>query len=98
PRHLPPFPTRRSSDLLSSLSVSPEIKLVAPNATAWTEVWRLDASAIWHAESKGIPVIHAAGATRTPEWRPWPGEEVTITVSRPRSEEHTSELQSLRHL
>jgi hypothetical protein len=61
------------------------ILLEAPHSLPWTEVWRLDASPVWHVERGGIPVVHAeegAGARR-PEWRPWPGEQVKIDVTRP---------------
>ncbi len=60
------------------------IHLEAPSTHAWSEVWRLDASAIWHVELEGIPVIHHQDEGRwLPEWRPWPGESVTLQVSRP---------------
>jgi hypothetical protein len=69
----------------SSLVIGSEITLKAPEAMPLTETWILDASPIWHCSASGIPVIHhqdAEGYWR-PQWRPWPGEQVTITVSRP---------------
>jgi hypothetical protein len=64
--------------------VSP-VKLVAPRGLPWTEVWRLDASPIWHVGLSGIPVVHqhTESGVRLPEWRPWPGEEVVIELRRP---------------
>ena len=61
------------------------VKLVAPKATTWTEVWRLDIGPIWHAKYGGIPFVHsqAQGGVSFPEWRPWPGEEATVELSRP---------------
>src|SRR5581483_69232 len=62
------------------------VKLVAPKNVAWTEIWKIDVGPIWHASFSGIPVVHAQpnGAGRSlPEWRPWPGEEADIEVSRP---------------
>jgi hypothetical protein len=60
------------------------IELRAPEATAWTEVWRLDASPIWHVEAGGIPVVHQQQqGRRFPEWHPWPGESISLEVSRP---------------
>jgi len=69
----------------STLETRPEIVLTAPKTLVWTEVWRLDASPLWHVEAQGIPAVHTAeGAeVRVPEWRPWPEETVKLAVSRP---------------
>lgn len=69
----------------SVLQKSNRISLHAPQTTAWAEDWRLDASPIWHVEASGIPVVHHRDAAGRwlPEWRPWPGESVTLTVTRP---------------
>ncbi|MDR3557465.1 MAG: hypothetical protein P4L55_22135 [Syntrophobacteraceae bacterium] len=72
----------------STLAQDPLIKLNASSgdgAVGWSESWVLDASPIWHCELKGIPIIHdqdEAGYWR-PEWRPWPGENIQIAVTRP---------------
>lgn len=57
--------------------------LTAPKALAWSESWKLDVSPIWHANVSGIPVIHGEANATVPEWRPWPGETVTIELLRP---------------
>lgn len=69
----------------SVLAERPAIRLRAPDVLAWTEVWRLDASPVWHVALDGIPRIHHHDETGAwlPEWRPWPGEEATIAVVRP---------------
>jgi len=59
------------------------VALVAPKAIGWAEVWRLDLSPIWHATLEGVPVVHGEASIRVPEWRPWPGETVNITLLRP---------------
>jgi len=59
------------------------ITLTAPKSAAWTELWRLDPSPIWHVDVEGVPVIHADPTATLPEWRPWPGETATLHVSRP---------------
>ena len=60
------------------------IVLTAPDNTFSNEIWRLDASAIWHVEIEGIPVVHHQNKGRwLPEWRPWPGETVSLELSRP---------------
>lgn len=69
----------------SRLEKAPSLTLTAPETNRWTEVWQVDTSPIWHLESSGIPVIHHQGATGNwlPEWRPWPGESITLAISRP---------------
>lgn len=69
----------------STLAPRPVLVLAAPRTLAWTEVWKLDASPIWHFEARGIPPIvgPADAPVRIPEWRPWPGERVELAISRP---------------
>ncbi len=71
----------------SVLEKKPEIMLTAPKTTEWTERWRADVSPIWHIEATGIPVVHNADreGIRVPEWRPWPGESVTLKITRPKA-------------
>jgi hypothetical protein len=68
----------------SLLEERPELVLRAPEDTPSTEVWRLDVSPVWHLDASGIPPIHQPSeGARIREWRPWPGEEVTLRVRRP---------------
>jgi hypothetical protein len=67
----------------SVLDEKSPVVLTAPKTTAWSEVWRLDLSPIWHSELSGIPVVHGEAGARVPEWRPWPGESTTIALMRP---------------
>ncbi len=69
----------------SQLDKSERITLTAPSVTGWVETWRLDVGPVWHATSEGIPVIHHQNRQGRwlPTWRPWPGEQVTLIVSRP---------------
>ena len=61
-----------------------EITLVAPENNSWTEIWNLDVSPIWHVQYQGIPVIrHQQEERWLPQWRPWPGERVVLSLSRP---------------
>jgi hypothetical protein len=78
-------PGQTSTSWDSVLPQQSPIRLTAPRDVGWTEQWRLDVSPIWHAESRGIPVIHGqdGSGNRLPEWWPWPGEQVTIDVTRP---------------
>jgi hypothetical protein len=68
----------------SVLAETPALALEAPRNVAWTEVWRLDASPLWHVSAEGIPAVDApAAGTRQREWRPWPGEQLALTLERP---------------
>ncbi len=71
----------------SVLEPAGRLVLRAPRDVPFVERWRLDASALWHVEPVGIAPIHddAPGRVRRiREWRPWPGEEVTLEITRPR--------------
>jgi len=53
-------------------------------SAAWTEIWRVDVSPVFHMEYEGIPVIlHKTGNRWYPTWHPWPGERVDLKISRP---------------
>ncbi len=73
----------------SVLDAKPPLELVAPRGLPWVEVWRLDVSPVWHVSFSGIPVVHQqdASGVRMPEWRPWPGEKVTVEVVRPEAQQ-----------
>jgi len=50
----------------------------------WTEVWTLDVAPRYHVKTHGIPVIlHQVSQRWMPTWHPWPGEKVTLNISRP---------------
>lgn len=69
----------------SVLEPGPSLELTAAETTDWVEVWRLDASPLWHVEHRGLPVVHHQdGAGRwLPTWQPWPGETLTLALTRP---------------
>jgi len=61
-----------------------QIKLSAAQTTQWVENWEIDVSPIWHLQYEGIPVIrHQSGNIWKPTWQPWPGESLTLNISRP---------------
>lgn len=80
-------PGEREKMWKSTLTETRAIHLRADPATAsrWSEIWRLQASPIWHVDFSGVPPVRAdaTAAMRAPEWRPWPGEEVHISVAKP---------------
>jgi hypothetical protein len=73
----------------SVLLVKPEVSLRAPQAALWTETWTVTAGPVWHVEAQGPAPIHAeeSAGLRSREWRPWPGEEVRLAVTRPQAVE-----------
>lgn len=70
---------------LSTLEQKEAIELVAPAGADFVEVWRLGASNLWHVETSGLAPIHPGSnqGVRIPEWHPWPGEKLELTITRP---------------
>lgn len=78
-------PDQRSMSWRSRLDMADEIRLAAPKDVPWVEKWVLAASPIWNVAVSGVPAVRLlddAGMWR-PEWRPWPGEEEVVSVTRP---------------
>ena len=75
----------RYSRWSSRLEKNKVLTLTAPMTSAWTEIWRLDISPIWHIEASGINVIHHTDPNGRwfPEYRPWPGESIKLAITRP---------------
>ncbi len=76
----------------STLAQAERIPLHALETSSFSEVWRVDASPFWHVEASGIPAVHQGPAAegagpRLREWHPWPGEDVTLSVTRPAAAE-----------
>jgi hypothetical protein len=74
----------RSQQWRSTLPTTEQLTLTAAEGP-FSEIWQLDASPIWHIDTRGIPVIYhqRQGDRWQPEWHPWPGEQVTLQVTRP---------------
>ncbi len=85
--HVNMGPDVRQISWVSTIKTQDAILLKAPGPVPWAETWILDASPIWHCEFEGIPVVHHQDSTGQwrPQWQPWPGEGVTIHVSRPKA-------------
>lgn len=71
----------------SLLEKREQLQLTAADNTAWSELWRADVSPIWHLQTSGIAVVHHQDQQGVwlPEWRPWPGESVSLHISRPQA-------------
>jgi hypothetical protein len=78
-------PEQQHFEWRSAFAKQSDIRLTAPDSDDWIAVWRLDVSPVWHVSSAGIPVIHhqGQGAVWFPTWRPWPGETVVLSITRP---------------
>ncbi|MBN1103187.1 MAG: hypothetical protein JXL84_07225, partial [Deltaproteobacteria bacterium] len=84
--HVQMDPRMREIRWDSALKKETVLTIKAPTSAPWTESWTLETSPIWHCDLSGIAVIHhqdQEGYWR-PQWKPWPGEEVTIKISRPK--------------
>ncbi|MGR8940132.1 MAG: hypothetical protein ACU83P_00950, partial [Gammaproteobacteria bacterium] len=69
---------------VSTLEKKDRIELAAMPTEQWTEVFKADVSPVWHIETSGIAMMYLNHEQRwLPEWRPWPGEKITLTISRP---------------
>ena len=79
---LEPGETLRAWD--STLAEAGTLTLTAPADRPWTEVWSLDCSPIWSCSAAGLaPTRHLAEGRWLPQWQPWPGETLTLTLARP---------------
>jgi len=82
-------PSQTSYAWRSVLDKQVNITLVAPETTDWVEIWRVDLSPVWHLKAKGLTVVHHQDEQKNwlPEWRPWPGETVSLDITRPQGVE-----------
>ncbi|HRX72259.1 MAG TPA: hypothetical protein P5329_14070, partial [Candidatus Competibacteraceae bacterium] len=78
-------PERAEMAWSATLSRADELLLHAADSENFVEIWRLQASPLWHVQSAGIPLVRRVDAEGqwSPEWRPWPGEQVTLNMMRP---------------
>lgn len=77
-------PGQRQVQWNSRIDIAEQILLQAADDTDLFEHWQLDASALWHVSFEGIPAISRQQDNwRLPSWRPWPGESLSIQISRP---------------
>ena len=78
-------PDRTEIAWSATLSRNDSLPLQAAERVDFVEVWHLRAGPLWHVQSAGIPLVRRVDAEGQwlPEWRPWPGERVTLTVGRP---------------
>jgi hypothetical protein len=72
----------------STLEQATEVVLRAPVGRPWSERWRLACSPIWSCAATGLPpVSRLAEGVFAPEYRPWPGETITVRLTHPQGVE-----------
>ena len=69
----------------SVLKQTTPLTLTAPASNDWVETWRADIAPLWHAELSGLAVVHHQDEQGQwlPTWQPWPGESVSLSLTRP---------------
>ncbi|RLA21381.1 MAG: hypothetical protein DRQ62_09525, partial [Gammaproteobacteria bacterium] len=77
--------SQQSIEWQSLLEKNGHLTLTAPETDQWFELWRINTSPIWHINTTGIAAIHHQDQSGNwlPEWRPWPGEQISLSISRP---------------
>lgn len=72
----------------SELPITSEFNLTALDTESWVEQWHVVMSPVWHVEVDGMKPGYEQGASDVnPVWKPWPGDTVTLKVSRPEAVE-----------
>jgi hypothetical protein len=70
--------------ILSTLPTADALVLTAPSGVTWSEEWAVSCAPIFRCGAEGpAPLRHEEDGRWAPVWRPWPGETVTVAVSRP---------------
>lgn len=75
-----------SASFASSLKEATRLQLTSSQETNQIERWWLDPSTQWHVQWNGIaPVQYVAPDSQRllPTWQPWPGESITLDISKP---------------
>ncbi len=68
----------------SELPVQPAITLSAESTDRWIERWHLETSPLWNVALEGLsPIFAAQESDLIPTWHPWPGEKVSLAITRP---------------
>jgi hypothetical protein len=76
----------RWSSTLTPVEGQPVV-LEAPSGRPWSEVWIVRCGFVWQCEVGGLaPVARLADGRFAPEFRPWPGERLSLTFRRPQGQ------------
>jgi hypothetical protein len=73
-----------SMSFRSRLPITEELTLTAPESVPFSQIWRVRCGAIFACDARGIaPVSMSDGELVAPMYRPFPGDSLGITFSRP---------------
>lgn len=75
-------PDQAEVEWTSVLPITSTLTLAAAVGQPWSEAWQVMVGPVWHVDAAGLTPIRR-GAEGLQEWRPWPGEQVQLTISRP---------------
>lgn len=69
----------------SVLKQNNDLKLEAFDTPDYKEIWRVDASPLWHVDYQGLAPIHSGSSNtlRVPEFHPWSGESLQLKIYKP---------------
>ncbi|MDA1086598.1 MAG: hypothetical protein O2901_06240 [Verrucomicrobia bacterium] len=68
----------------SELPITDVLKLSAATTDRWVERWHLVSSPVWNVALAGLsPIFDSSEQNLVPVWNPWPGEEATLSFSKP---------------
>jgi hypothetical protein len=68
----------------SSVAPVNTLKLATRAEDQWVERWQLVASPVWNVAIAHLsPIFESENSDLVPVWKPWPGESVDLTISRP---------------
>jgi hypothetical protein len=68
----------------STLEPGEHLTLEAPKDRPWSEVWRVQCGLAWDCVAEGpAPVTREEDDVLEPQYRPWPGETLTLRLRRP---------------
>jgi hypothetical protein len=60
------------------------VTLQAPEKRPWSEVWLVNCGFVWQCDAAGLPpVSRVSNGSLAPEYRPWPGERLSLTFRKP---------------
>jgi len=68
---------------ISELNPRERLTLRAPRAERWSETWTLSCGLIWQCDWTGLSPDKVDMGVQGARWSPWPGEEVTLSFTRP---------------
>ncbi|MDT8407120.1 MAG: hypothetical protein RQ715_07700 [Methylococcales bacterium] len=69
----------------STLNPRSTLVLTAADNMPYTERWQVNVAPMWHLEHQGIkPIYRTTQQTASLAWWPWPGQQLTLTITRPR--------------